>query len=135
MVAYVGGTILIVDHDRESRAALAGLLARAGFSPFEAGSGEEALAAARATEPALVLLEVALPDVGGYEVCRALRDEFGRELPIVFVSGERRESVDRAAGILIGADDYIVKPFAPKYPRSPPLPHQPPPYPHPHRLY
>ena len=114
MVAYVGGTILIVDHDRESRAALAGLLARAGFSPFEAGSGEEALAAARATEPALVLLEVALPDVGGYEVCRALRDEFGSELPIVFVSGERRESVDRAAGILIGADDYIVKPFDPQ---------------------
>jgi DNA-binding NarL/FixJ family response regulator len=113
-VAHFDGSILVVDHGRASRAAVSRLLARAGFSALEASSGEEALAAAREEQPALVLLEVSLPDVGGYEVCRALRDEFGDGLPIIFVSGARKESVDRAAGILIGADDYIIKPFDPQ---------------------
>jgi DNA-binding NarL/FixJ family response regulator len=113
-VATVGASILVVDHDPESRAAFSRLLAGAGFSPLEAAGGQGALAAAREDQPALVLLEVSLPDVGGYEVCRALRDEFGNELPIVFVSGARKDSGDRAAGFLIGADDYIVKPFDPQ---------------------
>lgn len=106
--------ILIVDHGRASRATIVTLLSRAGFSPVEASTGEEALAVAQEARPALVLLEVSLPDVGGYEVCRRLRDEFGDDLPIVFLSRTRTESVDRAAGILIGADDYIVRPFDPQ---------------------
>jgi two-component system nitrate/nitrite response regulator NarL len=57
-----------------------------------------------------VLLEVSLPDVGGFELCRQLRDQFGDELPIVFVSGERTAPLDRAAGLLMGGDDYLVKP-------------------------
>jgi DNA-binding NarL/FixJ family response regulator len=48
----------------------------------------------------------------GYEVCRALRRSFGPELPIVFLSGVRTESYDRVAGLLVGADDYLVKPYA-----------------------
>ena len=67
----------------------------------------------RADRPVLVILEVSLPDVGGYEICRELRDEFGHGLPIIFLSGARTESLDRAAGLLIGADDYVVKPFDP----------------------
>ena len=63
--------------------------------------------------PSLVLLDVQLPRVSGYEVCRELRDEYGDALPIVFVSGERTESLDRVAGLMIGADDYITKPFVP----------------------
>jgi DNA-binding NarL/FixJ family response regulator len=62
--------------------------------------------------PALVVLDV-MPLVSGYEVCRRLRDRYGTALPIVFLSGERVESLDRVAGLLIGADDYVVKPFAP----------------------
>src|SRR5439155_10679295 len=77
------------------------------------GSGGEALAAARTARPALVLLDISLPDVSGFEVCRELRDEFGDDLPIIFVSGERVEAVDRAVGLLLGADDYVVKPFDP----------------------
>jgi DNA-binding NarL/FixJ family response regulator len=113
-VAQPDGSILIVDHGRSSRAAISALLSRVGFSPVEAANGEEALAIAREQRPALVLLEVSLPDMGGYEVCRELRDEFGGDLPIVFLSGARKESGDRAAGILIGADDYLVKPFDPQ---------------------
>src|SRR5947199_241905 len=68
-------------------------------------------AAARTARPAVVLLDISLPDVSGFEVCRELRDEFGDDLPIIFVSGERVEAVDRAVGLLLGADDYVVKPF------------------------
>ncbi len=50
--------------------------------------------------------------MSGYEVCRQLRDDFGDEIAIVFISGERTEEYDRAGGLLLGADDYIVKPFA-----------------------
>jgi DNA-binding NarL/FixJ family response regulator len=59
-----------------------------------------------------VVLEVCLSDISGYEVCRSLREEFGDELPIIFVSAARTESFDRVAGLLVGADDYLPKPFA-----------------------
>jgi len=85
----------------------------AGYSTVEAESGEEALDAAREERPGLVLLEVALPGISGYEVCSQLRERFGEQLPVVVVSGTRTESYDRAAGLLIGADDYMVKPFLP----------------------
>jgi len=77
-------------------------------------SGLEALELTRAGErPDLVVLDVQLPGMSGYEICRELRDEFGDALPILFVSGFRTESLDRVAGLLVGADDYLVKPFAP----------------------
>jgi DNA-binding NarL/FixJ family response regulator len=107
------GPILIVDKDSGTRALLAHLFKRAGFVASEAATGEDAIAAARQKRPGLVLLEVCLPDVSGYEVAHELRDEFGDDLPIIFVSGERTEPLDRAAGMLIGGDDYIVKPFDP----------------------
>jgi len=56
---------------------------------------------------------VTLPALSGYEVCHQLREEFGESLPIILVSSERTEPFDRVAGILIGADHYVVKPFAP----------------------
>jgi DNA-binding NarL/FixJ family response regulator len=105
--------ILVVDDDPAMRKLLSSLLDQAGFPTRTAATGEEALAAARREQPRLVLLDVCLPGVCGYEVQRELRDQFGEELPIVFISGERIESFDRAAGLLLGADDYVVKPFAP----------------------
>ncbi len=105
------GPILIVDDDESFRAFVSRLVARAGYEPLEAGTGEDALAAARVERPALVLLDISLPDINGFEVCHQLRDEFGDELPIIFISGERIEPTDRAVGLLVGADDYVVKPF------------------------
>lgn len=104
--------ILIVDADAGVRRAAAGFLDHAGFRTCEAASGEAALEAIRHERPRLVVVEVHLPGVSGYEVCRALRDEFGPGLPILFISGDRTEAFDRVAGLLIGADDYVVKPFA-----------------------
>jgi DNA-binding NarL/FixJ family response regulator len=105
------GAVLVVDDDSDFRKFVCQLFARASYETVEAGSGGEALAAARTARPALVLLDISLPDVSGFEVCRELRDEFGDDLPIIFVSGERVEAVDRAVGLLLGADDYVVKPF------------------------
>jgi DNA-binding NarL/FixJ family response regulator len=105
--------ILIVDDDSGCRVLVSSALAEAGFTCREASSAEEALALAERERPALVTLDVNMPAVSGYEACRRLRDRFGPDLPIVFLSGERVESFDRVAGLLIGADDYIVKPFAP----------------------
>jgi two-component system nitrate/nitrite response regulator NarL len=107
------GRILVVDDDEAWRAYVATLLERAGFELREAGSSEEALAVSRQRRPRLVLLDVRLPDGSGLEICRVLRDLYGNELPIIFVSGERIEPLDRATGLLIGGDDYLVKPVDP----------------------
>jgi DNA-binding NarL/FixJ family response regulator len=106
------GPVLIADEDAESRDDLARVLEAAGYDIIQVASGEEALEAVREKKPSIVLLEIPLGGLSGYEVCRALREQ-ERETPIVFVSGARTESYDRVAGLLVGADDYIVKPYAP----------------------
>src|SRR3954471_10103355 len=105
--------ILIVDDDANFRASIAALVARAGLRSIGVGGGGEALACAQRERPGLVVLDGCLPGVNGYEICRELRDTLGDGLPIMFVSGERIDALDRSAGILIGADDYVVKPFDP----------------------
>jgi DNA-binding NarL/FixJ family response regulator len=107
-----GRPILIVDTDAGARAELAHLLDDEGYKVMQAESGEAGLKLARENPPALVVLEVPLGDRSGYEVCRVLREELGEELPVLFLSGARTESYDRVAGFLVGADDYVVKPFA-----------------------
>jgi len=107
------GAVLVVDGDADCRAEVSQLLQRAGLVTVEFGTGEQALAAAHGARPGVVLLEVELPGASGYDICRELRDEHGEELPIVFLSGARTESFDRVAGLLLGADDYIIKPFDP----------------------
>ena len=107
------GAILIVDDDGGLRTLLATLLEGAGHTVLSVATGEEALAAAKREPPALAILDVNLPGVCGYEVCHRLRALYGDGLPILFVSGERTESFDRVAGLLVGGDDYLVKPFAP----------------------
>ena len=104
--------ILIVDDDSEMRLLIRGLLEGAGYQTREIDSGEQVLGAARRERPLLVILDVHLPGISGYEVCRQLRESFGEDPPIIFLSGDRMESYDRVAGLLIGADDYMVKPFA-----------------------
>jgi DNA-binding NarL/FixJ family response regulator len=89
------------------------VLNRAGYTTCVAETGEEALAAAKRERPALVIVEALLPGVSGYEVCRELKDEFGETLPIVFVSQNRTEPGDRVAGLLVGGNDYLVKPLDP----------------------
>ena len=105
--------ILVVDADSAAAKEIAELLGGVGLEARTETSGEDALAVAGEWRPRAVLLEVRLPGVSGYEVLRELRRRYGEQLPIMFVSGERAEPFDRVAGLLLGADDYMVKPFAP----------------------
>ena len=105
-------TVVIADPDQGSRQTLAAALTKAGFRVLQAETGEQALALARTNSPGAVVLEVPLGSLSGYEVCHALRAELGPDLPIMFLSGTRTESYDRVAGLLLGADDYLVKPYA-----------------------
>jgi DNA-binding response OmpR family regulator len=105
------GTVLVVDGDGAARGLAVGALERAGYRVRSFDNGAEALAAAVEESPALVLLELQLPDVTGYELCRQLREAHGDGLPVFLMSGERTQSIDRVAGLMIGADDFIVKPF------------------------
>ena len=107
------GPILIVDDDAVFREFVGTLLGRIGHLTQEAANGEDALEQALAERPSLVVLDVDVPGVSGYEVCRELRDAYGPTLPIVFVSGTRIDRLDLVGGLLVGADDYLVKPIDP----------------------
>jgi DNA-binding NarL/FixJ family response regulator len=102
-----------VDDDAAFCSFVATLLQRAGYRTREFTTGESALSAASSERPAAVVLDVQLPALNGYEVCRELRLAYRDEVAIVFVSGERTEGLDRAAGLIVGADDYLVKPVDP----------------------
>ena len=103
------GHVLIVDPDDEWRASTGALLTRLGLDVVEAPTGAEAISSARDERPALVLSEVSLEDVDGFELCRELRDACGDSLPIILVSTDPVTARDRIAALLIGADDYLAK--------------------------
>jgi DNA-binding NarL/FixJ family response regulator len=107
------GDVLIATLDDDVRDMAIRLFTRAGFGTVDVTTGEEALSSALRRRPSLVLLDLQLADMTGYEVCYELRERAGQDIPIIFVSGDRTESSDRVAGLLIGADDYVSKPFDP----------------------
>jgi DNA-binding NarL/FixJ family response regulator len=106
-------SVLIVDDDPTFCDAVEALVSRAGLEATTVGLGGDALNAVDEERPDVVVVDVALPDMSGYELCRQLRERFGESLPIIFVSGDRTDALDRSAGLLLGADDYVVKPFDP----------------------
>ena len=103
--------VLVVDDDERTRAFLADALDRVGIPTRLAASGFEALELAAEQRPSAVLLDISMPGISGYETCHELRELYGPALPIIFLSGERVEPYDRAAGLLIGGDDYLLKPI------------------------
>jgi DNA-binding response OmpR family regulator len=111
-MADEAGPILVVDDDDGARRGITSLLESAGFETAEAETGEAALALARALQPRLALVDVYLPGLSGYEVCHRLKAEYGEALPVVLVSREQREDLDRVAGGLLGADDCLTSPVS-----------------------
>ena len=103
-------TVLVADPDWGWRSDVLEALRRIGYGALESSTGTTALKLARQRRPGLVVIDVALPGITGYELCYELRQEFGEGFPIIFVSAERTESFDRVGGLLVGADDYVVKP-------------------------
>jgi DNA-binding NarL/FixJ family response regulator len=108
----VGG-ILLVDDDEAFRSFVGELFESIGYPTRQLASGAGVLAAVTEELPAAILLDVQLPGLNGYEICRELRKRYGDSIAIVFISGERTAPLDRAGGLLLGADDYLVKPVDP----------------------
>ena len=108
------GTILIVDHEDASRTEAVRVAVRLGYEPSSAENAELMLERldGEGPAPALAILEVELPGpTSGFELLRELHDRFGEELPVILVSGERTTPLDCVAGLQLGADDYVIKPF------------------------
>ena len=104
--------ILVIEDDRHIAEILRMALATQHFTPIVAGDGGTGLSEARRLLPSLILLDLMLPIMDGQEVCRRLRaDEKTRLIPIIMVTAKGEEE-DRVAGLELGADDYVVKPFS-----------------------
>jgi DNA-binding response OmpR family regulator len=101
--------ILVVDDDPQILDLVRLELEFEGFEVEGFLDGSSALAAIRASAPALVLLDLRLPDLSGFEICRRLREE-GIDVPLIVVSGRDAEA-DKVRGLDLGADDYLTKPF------------------------
>ena len=104
--------ILIVEDEPGIADTLQYALRTDGFEPLWVASGSEALALALRDPPALVLLDIGLPDLNGLEVFRQLRDRHA-DVPVVFLTA-RSDEIDRVVGLELGADDYVAKPFSPR---------------------
>ena len=103
--------ILVVDDEREIVASVSDYLREAGYRPIPAFNGESALSAFEAEKPALVILDLGLPDINGIDVAREIRRR--SQVPIVMLTA-RSQEIDRILGFELGADDYITKPFSPR---------------------
>jgi DNA-binding response OmpR family regulator len=106
------GDILVVDDEASVVEVVALYLRREGFSVRLARDGREALAAVRERLPALVVLDVMLPQVDGLEIVRRLRQNPTADVPIILLTARSQET-DRIYGLELGADDYVTKPFSP----------------------
>ncbi|MDB4913886.1 MAG: ArsR family transcriptional regulator [Gemmatimonadetes bacterium] len=109
-----GERILVVDDEADIVALVAYHLAKSGYRVSTASSGNEALDAARRERPALIVLDLMLPGMSGFEVLERLHaDDATRDIAVLMLTA-RREETDRIQGLSLGADDYLTKPFSPQ---------------------
>jgi len=104
-------TVLVVEDEPRMRQVIRAYLEQAGFHVIAVGDGPSALHAFRRERPDLIVLDLMLPGMDGFDVCRAIRRESG--VPIIILTA-RVEEEDRVVGLELGADDYITKPFSPR---------------------
>jgi DNA-binding response OmpR family regulator len=106
--------VLVVEDERDVAELIRYNLTREGYEVVVAGSGGDAIKQAREVQPDLVLLDIMVPQVNGWEVCRRLKqDAETRAIPVIMVTG-RVEEGDKVLGFEMGADDYVTKPFSPR---------------------
>jgi two-component system, OmpR family, response regulator len=107
-------TVLVVDHERDANDILAHLVRPRGFEPVQVYSGQEALTTVSQRRPDLILLDLSLPDINGFDVCDQLkRNRETNLIPIVMVTAHDNAK-ERAAGVRVGANGYLTKPFTPE---------------------
>ncbi|GAW93561.1 response regulator transcription factor [Calderihabitans maritimus] len=107
----MGETVLVVDDEENIVELVSFNLESAGYQVLKAYDGREALEKALECKPDLIVLDVMLPELDGFEVCRRLRARLN--IPILMLTA-RKEEIDRVLGLEIGADDYLTKPFSPR---------------------
>jgi two-component system, OmpR family, phosphate regulon response regulator PhoB len=108
------GLVLVVEDELDIVALVAYHLAKAGYRVSTAGTGTAGLEVARREQPSLIVLDVMLPGLSGFDVIEHLRDDpTTAEIPVLFLTA-RREEQDRIKGLMLGADDYLAKPFSPQ---------------------
>lgn len=106
--------ILVVDDEPDALEVLGFKLKEAGYLPIFAKDGARAIAVARDERPALIVLDLMLPEVDGLEVCKILRRDLATSMiPIIMLTAKAAE-MDRVIGLELGADDYVTKPFSPR---------------------
>jgi phosphate regulon transcriptional regulator PhoB len=106
--------IVIVEDEAELASLIEYNLSRHGYEPLVLGGGSGTLRALEQAKPDLILLDVMLPDVDGFELCRQIRQSPGlSRIPVLFLTA-RSDEVDRVLGLEIGGDDYMTKPFSPR---------------------
>lgn len=105
-----GERLLLVDDEENLRSMLDAALRHSGFDVVPVATGRAALDAVKTERPALIVLDVMLPDIDGFEVCRRLRTE-GDRTPVLFLTA-RDATEDAVRGLTLGGDDYLVKPFS-----------------------
>jgi DNA-binding response OmpR family regulator len=104
--------ILIAEDDRNILAGLVDILKMDGYTTVIARDGEAALKQVKDREPDLLILDVMLPKMNGFEVCKRLKEQ-GNTVPIIILSAQGEEA-DKVLGLELGADDYVTKPFSPR---------------------
>jgi two-component system phosphate regulon response regulator PhoB len=114
MVTAGGERVLVVDDEKDIVALVAYHLAKNGYRVSTASTGAEALQAAREERPALVVLDLMLPGMSGFDVLEQLREADDPRVVDVLMLTARREEADRIRGLSLGADDYLAKPFSPQ---------------------
>jgi two-component system phosphate regulon response regulator PhoB len=112
-VSAAGIRVLVVDDEPDISALVAYHLAKAGYRVATAATGAEAVEAAAGQGPALVVLDLMLPDMSGFDVLERLRAAEGTREVAVLMLTARRDEADRIRGLALGADDYLTKPFSP----------------------
>jgi len=109
-----GSSVLVVEDEQDVADLLRYNLSKEGYDVVIVGNGADALKRARETKPELILLDIMVPQLNGWEVCRRLKqDAETRGIPIIMVTG-RVEEGDKVLGFEMGADDYVTKPFSPR---------------------
>ena len=104
-------TILIVEDDANTAALITLYCEREGFRTLTAADGDAGLVMAGKERPDLIILDLMLPEMDGWEVCRRIRQT--SNVPIIMLTA-RGDEIDRVSGLALGADDYVVKPFSPR---------------------
>jgi two-component system OmpR family response regulator len=110
MATTTGPRVLVVDDEENINFLVSAALRHSGFDVATAADGREALSTVRSFAPDLVVLDVMLPDLDGFEVCRRMRND-GVDVPVLFLTA-RDATEDKVRGLSIGGDDYVTKPFS-----------------------